>query len=241
MRSAYSRSQRGSRRRPSWQGVFLDTEVRCLSALQQPDEAERCTGVLELPACLGHDQCSGSSRDPGSGAQLVPASISSGRSRSATGAGAKSGTRQRKSSHRALDFPHRWRYAASAIKLNDDDNSDRSGTQKAGPTAPLESPVGGLGQFTEQALLVLASLAAGPKHGYAIARDVRALTGIAIGPGTLYVVIARLERQGRVRRLPAEGRRQPYALTRAGAEALRAESAHLRSFAETLVRRAALA
>jgi DNA-binding MarR family transcriptional regulator len=146
-----------------------------------------------------------------------------------------------KIAHRAVDFPHRWRYAASAIKLNPDDNPDRSGTQKARRTAPLESPIGGLGHFTEQALLVLASLAAGPKHGYAIARDVRALTGIAIGPGTLYVVIARLERQGWVRRLPAEGRRQPYALTRAGAKALRAESTHLQSFAETLVRRAALA
>lgn len=89
--------------------------------------------------------------------------------------------------------------------------------------------------------MVLASLAAGSKHGYAIARDVRALTGISIGPGTLYVVIARLERQGWVRRLPAEGRRQPYALTKAGAEALRAESSHLQTFAETLVRRAALA
>lgn len=108
-------------------------------------------------------------------------------------------------------------------------------------SAPLNSPVSGLGRFTEQALLVLASLAAGQKHGYAIARDIRALTGIAIGPGTLYVVIARLERQGWVRRLPAEGRRQPYALTEAGAEALRAESSHLQSFAETLIRRAALA
>ena len=64
---------------------------------------------------------------------------------------------------------------------------------------------------------------------------------LASAPGTLYVVIARLERQGWVRRLPAEGRRQPYALSEAGAEALRAESSHLQSFAETLVRRAALA
>ncbi|HUY24239.1 MAG TPA: helix-turn-helix transcriptional regulator [Candidatus Saccharimonadales bacterium] len=117
----------------------------------------------------------------------------------------------------------------------------RRASPKAGSAAPLELPVSGLGRFTEQALLVLASLAAGSKHGYAIARDVRALTGIAIGPGTLYVVIARLERQGWVRRLPVEGRRQPYALTKAGAEALRSESSHLQSFAETLVRRAALA
>lgn len=113
--------------------------------------------------------------------------------------------------------------------------------QKDGPATPASVPISGLGNFTEQALLVLASLAAGPKHGYAIARDVRALTGIIIGPGTLYVVIARLERQGWVRRLPADGRRQPYALTKAGAEALRTESSHLQTFAETLVRRAALA
>jgi len=104
-----------------------------------------------------------------------------------------------------------------------------------------KSPRGSLGKFTEQALLVMASLAAGPKHGYAIARDVRALTGITIGPGTLYVVIARLEGQGWVRRLPAEGRRQPYALTQVGAEELRAESSQLQTFADTLARRAALA
>jgi DNA-binding PadR family transcriptional regulator len=127
------------------------------------------------------------------------------------------------------------------IRLDSGQNDVRRKTQKAGRVTPLSLTVGGLGRFTEQALLVLASLATGPKHGYAIARDVRALTGITIGPGTLYVVIARLERQGWVRRLPAEGRRQPYALSEAGAEALRAESSHLQSFAETLVRRAALA
>ena len=141
----------------------------------------------------------------------------------------------------AVDFLSSQRYTTSTIRLDPHEKAARTETRKAGRPNPLSSPVGGLGNFTEQALLVLASLAAGPKHGYAIARDVRALTGIVIGPGTLYVVIARLERQGWVRRLPADGRRQPYALTIAGADALRAESSQLQTFAETLVRRAALA
>ena len=141
----------------------------------------------------------------------------------------------------ALDVLNSQRYTTSTIRLASDEKTAGPETRKAGRPNPLSSPVGGLGNFTEQALLVLASLAAGPKHGYAIASDVRALTGIIIGPGTLYVVIARLERQGWVRRLPADGRRQPYALTIAGAEALRAESSQLQTLAETLVRRAALA
>ncbi|MGH7643209.1 MAG: PadR family transcriptional regulator [Candidatus Dormibacteria bacterium] len=143
-----------------------------------------------------------------------------------------------------LDTAYRPGYAVSTIEL-DSTRAISSGSELHSGAAELTSPsrasAGGLGQFTEHALLVLASLAAGPKHGYAIARDVRALTGITIGPGTLYVVIARLERQGWVRRLPVEGRRHPYALTTAGAVTLRAESSHLQDFAETLVRRAALA
>jgi DNA-binding MarR family transcriptional regulator len=139
-----------------------------------------------------------------------------------------------------LDLVNSWGYAASTIRLNSADEATPRASPEAGCTAPLGLPASGLGRVTEQALLVLASLAAESKHGYAIARDIRALTGIAIGPGTLYVVIARLERQGWVRRLPTEGRRQPYALTKAGAAALRSESSHLQSFAETLVRRAAL-
>ena len=85
----------------------------------------------------------------------------------------------------------------------------------------------------EPALLILVSLASGPKHGYAIILDVEALWGVRMGPGTLYGAIARLERLGMIEPLPADDRRRPYRLTDAGAAALRAELATLRDVAAT--------
>jgi DNA-binding PadR family transcriptional regulator len=69
-------------------------------------------------------------------------------------------------------------------------------------------------------LLVLSSLAAEPKHGYAITQDVQAVAGVRLGPGTLYGALSRLEERGLIEALPSEGRRRPYRLTAAGARAL---------------------
>jgi len=91
----------------------------------------------------------------------------------------------------------------------------------------------------EPAFLVLVSLSDGPKHGYAIMADVRAVAGIKMGPGTLYGAIARLERLGLIEPLPAEERRRPYRLTDAGAVALRAELGTLERIAATGLRRLA--
>jgi DNA-binding PadR family transcriptional regulator len=73
---------------------------------------------------------------------------------------------------------------------------------------------------TDPGLLVLASLAEGPKHGYAITRDVEELAGVRLGPGTLYGALARLEGNGLIEALPAEDRRRPYRLTGTGSAAL---------------------
>jgi DNA-binding PadR family transcriptional regulator len=93
--------------------------------------------------------------------------------------------------------------------------------------------MGGLGRFAEPAVLVLVSLAEGPRHGYAITADIDRLAGIRLGPGTLYGAIARLEERGLIEPLPSDDRRRPYRLTEAGATALRS---HL----ETLKRVAAI-
>ena len=69
-------------------------------------------------------------------------------------------------------------------------------------------------------LLVLVSLAAGPRHGHGILLDVREFAGIRLGPGTLYGAINRLESDGLIEALPADGRRRPYRLTSAGRDAL---------------------
>jgi DNA-binding PadR family transcriptional regulator len=85
----------------------------------------------------------------------------------------------------------------------------------------------------EPAFLVLVSLANGPKHGYAIMTDVEAMTGVRMGPGTLYGAIARLEGLGLIEPLAAEDRRRPYRLTQAGANALKSELAKLERVAAT--------
>jgi DNA-binding PadR family transcriptional regulator len=69
-------------------------------------------------------------------------------------------------------------------------------------------------------LLVLTSLAGGPKHGYAMTADIEQLSGERLGPGTLYGALARLESHGLIEALPAESRRRPYRLTAAGSAAL---------------------
>jgi DNA-binding PadR family transcriptional regulator len=78
---------------------------------------------------------------------------------------------------------------------------------------------------TDPGLLVLTSLAEGPKHGYAITIDIERLTGVRLGPGTLYGALSRLEGRGLIEALPAEDRRRPYRLTGAGSAAL-AEELH---------------
>jgi DNA-binding MarR family transcriptional regulator len=86
--------------------------------------------------------------------------------------------------------------------------------------AALGRPLGGVVEFTEPVVLVLSSLAGGPKHGYALARDIESFAGIKLGPGTLYGALSRLEKHGWIEALPADDRRQPYQITSAGAAAL---------------------
>jgi DNA-binding PadR family transcriptional regulator len=101
------------------------------------------------------------------------------------------------------------------------------------------SPDSDEGQLAEPALLVLDSLADGPKHGYALMVDIEARTRRAIGPGTLYAALARLERRGHIRALPPVERRRPYELTDAGARFLEAQLRRLAAFSRSGLRRLA--
>ena len=85
-----------------------------------------------------------------------------------------------------------------------------------------------LGRFSEPALLILISLAEGPKHGYAMTLDIEVVSGLRLGPGTLYGAIARLEDRRWIEALPAEDRRRPYRLTQSGQKVLRARLEGLR-------------
>ena len=73
----------------------------------------------------------------------------------------------------------------------------------------------------EASVLILISLADGPKHGYALIQDIKDLAGVELGPGTLYGALDRLERLGLIESLPADDRRHPYRITAPGAAALR--------------------
>jgi DNA-binding PadR family transcriptional regulator len=87
-------------------------------------------------------------------------------------------------------------------------------------SAPAKTDIGGLGRFSEPALLILAALAAGAKHGYAIIQDVEAESGQRLGPGTLYGAISRLEGLGFIEALDMGDRgRRPYRITAAGTAA----------------------
>ena len=67
-----------------------------------------------------------------------------------------------------------------------------------------------LGRFADPSLLILTSLAGGPKHGYAIMTDVAAFSGVSMEPGTLYGALSQLERRGWVRPLAAGDPRRWY-------------------------------
>jgi DNA-binding PadR family transcriptional regulator len=74
---------------------------------------------------------------------------------------------------------------------------------------------------SDPSLLVLISLAGGPRHGHAMLRDIAEFSDRELGPGTLYGAIERLESDRLIEPLPAEDRRTPYRLTDAGAAYLR--------------------
>jgi DNA-binding PadR family transcriptional regulator len=88
----------------------------------------------------------------------------------------------------------------------------------------------------EPTFLILLSLSPGPKHGYAILKEIEALSEgrVRLSTGTLYGAIKRLLDDGWIRRvddpLPTGTKRErkAYALTERGRRVLNAEIARLR-------------
>ncbi len=99
----------------------------------------------------------------------------------------------------------------------------------------------GLLPLREPTFFILLSLAQGQKHGYAILKDVTALSqgGVVLSTGTLYEALARLLEQGLIDRIEeAEaaaaanrpGRpRKAYRLTARGQRVLNAEIARMQN------------
>jgi DNA-binding PadR family transcriptional regulator len=97
------------------------------------------------------------------------------------------------------------------------------------------------GRFSEPALLILVSLAEGPKHGYAVTEDIAAFADVRFGPGSLYGAIARLESRGLIEPLKSEDRRNPYRLTALGEKALRARLTSMQAVTRIAQKRLATA
>jgi DNA-binding PadR family transcriptional regulator len=87
--------------------------------------------------------------------------------------------------------------------------------------------------LTLLALHLLVALAPGPRHGYAVIRDIEDRTGgeLRVRSGTLYVALQRLVDENLIEEAPgepgADARRRYYRLTDAGREAAEAEVVRL--------------
>jgi DNA-binding PadR family transcriptional regulator len=96
--------------------------------------------------------------------------------------------------------------------------------------------------MSDPTLLVLASLADGDKHGYAMMDDIERFAGVRLGPGTLYGAITRLEQHGWIR--PAKSsddRRQPYTLSADGRRHLEEQLSELNQIVRIGLKRLRLA
>ena len=107
------------------------------------------------------------------------------------------------------------------------------------PKSPRSRELGGFGRYAGPATLILSSLAEGPKHGYALTKDIEAFADVRLAPGTLYEALVRLEGQGLVEALESDDRRRPYQLTEAGATALRSHLSAQRRVVDVGLRRLA--
>ena len=91
--------------------------------------------------------------------------------------------------------------------------------------------------MSDPTLLVLASLADGEKHGYAMMEDIERFAGVRLGPGTLYGAITRLDECGWIRPVESADRRKPYCITAAGRHYLEEQMTSLGQVVKTALGR----
>jgi PadR family transcriptional regulator PadR len=87
--------------------------------------------------------------------------------------------------------------------------------------------------FTEPVFLILTSLAAQPRHGYALLQDIEHISGgrVILSTGTLYGALRRLLEDGLIARFEQEDTsrdKQAYQLTAQGRRRLQAEVERLK-------------
>lgn len=85
------------------------------------------------------------------------------------------------------------------------------------------------GPMTEAMYYILLALLR-PGHGYGMMQRIKELSGgrLEMGPGTLYGILSRMNKEGFIVLTGEEGRRKNYAITDKGKDALLAEYARLK-------------
>lgn len=106
----------------------------------------------------------------------------------------------------------------------------------------MDEPMAESLPLTETTCYILLSLAAEPRHGYGIMKDVEGLSDgrVQFSTGTLYGALGRLLEEGWIARVPAERVGEPeddrtrkyYELTSAGHKALEAEVRRLQELVQ---------
>lgn len=88
------------------------------------------------------------------------------------------------------------------------------------------------GPMTEAMYYILLALLR-PGHGYGMMPRIKELSGgrLEMGPGTLYGVLSRMNREGWIVLTGEEGRRKNYAITQAGKAALLTEYERIKRLA----------
>ena len=94
--------------------------------------------------------------------------------------------------------------------------------------------------LTEPVFFILISLAAGPRHGYGLLRDIEAISDgrVKLSTGTLYGALRRLLDDGWIRRFEQEDTsrdKQAYELAEEGRSQLHGEVERLQSLVRTAV------
>jgi DNA-binding PadR family transcriptional regulator len=90
-------------------------------------------------------------------------------------------------------------------------------------------------------ILILTSLAGGPKHGHALSKDIEGFAGVVLGPGALYGAITRLEERGLIEPLESDDRRRPYRISATGSAYLSEAVVEMQRLADEGARRLAIA
>lgn len=89
------------------------------------------------------------------------------------------------------------------------------------------------GPMTEANYYILLALLK-PGHGYGMMQRIKELSGgrMVMGPGTLYGVLTRMQKEGLIILKSEDGRRKNYEITESGKAALRDEYARIKCLFE---------